>query len=112
MVRNRARGDAQFAIIAKYKLTMRLAKSLLLGGVLPHVGAAARHADDTLHPGTPESVGLLPEPLQEMQKNISAYEKPANYGDFTDGQVRPIQPSSAVIGEYAFEFDRDGIHAN
>ncbi|PLB34766.1 serine hydrolase domain-containing protein [Aspergillus candidus] len=32
-----------------------------------------------------------------MQKNISAYEKPANYGDSTDGEVRPIQPSTAVI---------------
>lgn len=84
---------------------MRLAKSLLLGGLLPQIGAATRHADDTLHPGTPESVGLLPEALKDMQKNISAYEKPANYGDSTDGEVRPIQPSTAVIGEYAFTVD-------
>ncbi|RJE25567.1 Beta-lactamase [Aspergillus sclerotialis] len=54
-------------------------------------------ANDVLKPGSPESVGLLPEPLKDMQTNLSRYTLPANYGSFTYNKVHPIQPGGSVI---------------
>lgn len=47
--------------------------------------------------GSPESVGLLPEPLAEMPTNLSRYTLPANYGSATYNKVHPIQPGGSVI---------------
>ena len=63
----------------------------------PH-GPHKPHGPDVLHRAPPQSVGLLPEPLNEMVTNISNYEKPANYKGFTDYVVHPIEPGEAVIG--------------
>ena len=67
-------------------------------------------ANDTLKHGTPESVGLLAEPLQLMVKNVSAYTKPAYYAIYSSYEIHPIQPGgvvlvghdSTVVSEFAF----------
>ncbi|KAL1953754.1 hypothetical protein VTO42DRAFT_2285 [Malbranchea cinnamomea] len=55
------------------------------------------HYRDTLRFGSPESVGLLSEPLRELVANLSGYTRPANYGDYTHGEVHPIEPGSANL---------------
>jgi CubicO group peptidase (beta-lactamase class C family) len=52
---------------------------------------------NTLHYGSPQSVGLLPEPLEEMVKNVSSYSKSANYSGYTYEAIHPIQPGGAVV---------------
>ncbi|EAW13288.1 serine hydrolase domain-containing protein [Aspergillus clavatus NRRL 1] len=52
---------------------------------------------DTLRFGSPESVGLLSAPLRQLTGNITGYQQAANYGPFTQNEVHPIEPSSAVI---------------
>lgn len=60
------------------------------------------HGADTLQPGTPESVGMLAEPLREMVTNISNYQKPADYEYYSAYEVHPIEPGVSVIGESSF----------
>lgn len=54
-------------------------------------------AGNALRYGSPESVGLLPQPLLAMQANLSGYTVPANYGDFTYDKIHPIQPGGSVV---------------
>lgn len=54
------------------------------------------HPRDVLRYGRPESVGLLSEPLHDLVANLSAYTRPGDYGDYTDG-VHPIEPGSANL---------------
>jgi hypothetical protein len=74
----------------------------LIGAVVPGTIANTQWAPpgphDTLRFGTPESVGLLSAPLNEMEINITNYQIPANYSGFTDDEIYPIQPGAAVIG--------------
>ncbi|BDD61436.1 hypothetical protein MAP00_006480 [Monascus purpureus] len=64
----------------------------------------------TLRYAPPESVGLLPEPLRLMEKNISDYTRSANYLYYTNYEEHPIQPGgsvvvghdSAIVSEFAF----------
>ncbi|KAF9003435.1 beta-lactamase/transpeptidase-like protein [Cyathus striatus] len=51
----------------------------------------------TLQVGTPESVGLLSAPLIDLEKNITAYITPANYGSATFNKVNPLYPGATVI---------------
>ena len=60
------------------------------------------HSRDILHPGTPQSVGMLAKPLWEMRKNISNYEEPADYLGFTYYEVNPIEPGESVIGSLPY----------
>lgn len=41
---------------------------------------------------------MLARPLWEMERNISNYEKPANYEAFSYNEVHPIEPGESVIG--------------
>lgn len=81
---------------------MHWSSILSIAGVLV-TGAFAneqRPGSDTLRHGTPESVGLLSAPLKEMKTNITSYQIPANYLGFTHNEFLPIEPGSAVIGEF------------
>lgn len=55
------------------------------------------HATGVLKPGTPESVGLIPQPLLEMERNVSGYTKPGNHGSFSNYVKRSIEPGSATL---------------
>ena len=81
------------------------AVTIFTTAVLGHVAAkqwTRPSGDDTLRFGTPESVGLLSAPFLVLEQNITNYQKPANYSSFYDG-IHPIEPSSAVIGEFAYD---------
>lgn len=48
----------------------------------------------TLIYGTPESVGMISEPLVRMVSNFTNYTNAANYSRFTYGHKHPIEPGS------------------
>ncbi|TFK41654.1 putative beta-lactamase, partial [Crucibulum laeve] len=50
-----------------------------------------------LKTGTPESVGLLSTPLTDLQKNITGYLTPVNYGSASFNIVNPLYPGATVI---------------
>lgn len=56
-----------------------------------------RYPRDKLRYGSPESVGLLSEPLHHLAANLSAFTRPGNYGDYTHGEIHPIEPGSANL---------------
>lgn len=74
--------------------------------------------DRVLRHGWPESVGLLPEPLLQMQMNLSQYTRPANYGSHSYYDVHPILPGASVmVGHEAtivssFAFGNASLYAN
>ncbi|KAF8067784.1 putative beta-lactamase [Lyophyllum atratum] len=51
----------------------------------------------TLVYGTPESVGLLAAPLQELERNVSGYLQPKNYGSPSYNAVHPLYPGATVM---------------
>ena len=65
---------------------------------------------DVLTTGTPESVGMLSEPLEQMVGNLTGFTKPGDYGSFNYGLGTPIQPggvtlvahNSVIVSEFAF----------
>jgi CubicO group peptidase (beta-lactamase class C family) len=67
--------------------------------VVPSTSSASptNGRSEVLQYGSPESVGLLPGPLEEMIENITAYSNSANYSAFTYNAIHPIQPGGAVI---------------
>lgn len=67
--------------------------------LLPVLGASfgAAVTNGVLKDGTPLSVGLLPQPLCEMQTNLSHYTLPANYGESSHNEVHPILPGGSVV---------------
>lgn len=93
---------------------------LLIAGILFLAGLCLGAANDTLKYGSPESVGLLAEPLQLMEKNVSAYLHPAYYGVFSSYEVHPIQPGgvvlighqSTIVSEFAFGKASEYVDAN
>lgn len=54
-------------------------------------------ACDTLQYGTPESVGMLSEPLTSMISNITAFTEPRNWTSWSHNQVVPIEPGGTVL---------------
>ncbi|KAJ5386826.1 hypothetical protein N7509_009367 [Penicillium cosmopolitanum] len=74
--------------------------------------------DRVLRDGSPESVGLLPGPLAQMQMNLSQYTRPANYGSHSYDEVHPILPGgSVIVGHKAavvssFAFGNASLYAN
>lgn len=73
-----------------------LALASAVSGAL--AGPQKPRASDVLHHGSPESVGLLADPLLAMVSNITNYQKPANYSEYSYNQVHPIEPGESVIG--------------
>lgn len=47
--------------------------------------------------GTPDSVSLLPEPLKELETNITGYLTPANYGSASFDLENPLYPGATVM---------------
>lgn len=68
-----------------------------LASVAGAVAATVLQTDDTLRVGTPESVGLLPEPLEDMVANLTAFTEARNWGDATSNQVLPIEPGGVTL---------------
>lgn len=53
--------------------------------------------------GSPESVGMAVDPLNQMVQNLTAYTHAANYGRFSYDDIHPIEPGSANL------VARDGV---
>ncbi|KAJ5774214.1 hypothetical protein N7457_009110 [Penicillium paradoxum] len=60
-------------------------------------GSLCSATDRLLKHGSPESVGLLAQPLQELPRNLTQYTIPANYGSPSHNEVHPLQPGGSVI---------------
>lgn len=75
---------------------LRFLISLLGLGPVLGLGQHAQR-NDHLVEGSPESVGMHSSPLEEMIQNVTAYTKPANYGDFSHNETHPIEPGSVTL---------------
>jgi CubicO group peptidase (beta-lactamase class C family) len=82
------------------------------------LAAVTGRGSGVLRYGSPESVGMDPQPLKEMIANLSGYTTPANYGSFTHNVVNPIEPGGSVIVGHkntivsAFAFGKKNLYAN
>jgi hypothetical protein len=65
---------------------------LLLPGIL-----AIQLPKDVLKHGSPESVGLLPGAFKDLEKNVTGYMTPANYGSASYDAVHPLYPGATVM---------------
>ncbi|KAI1434767.1 putative beta-lactamase [Xylaria sp. CBS 124048] len=59
--------------------------------------AKAPHQQDVLKYGTPESVGMLPKPLEDMVANLTRFTEPRNWGAATSNQVVPVEPGGTTL---------------
>ncbi|KAI0399130.1 putative beta-lactamase [Xylaria palmicola] len=59
--------------------------------------AEATYKPDVLRHGTPESVGMLSKPLEDMVANLTHFTEARNWGSKTSNQVVPIEPGSATL---------------
>ncbi|GAW20337.1 hypothetical protein ANO14919_098410 [Xylariales sp. No.14919] len=59
--------------------------------------ANATYQQDVLRYGTPESVGMLPEPLRDMVANLTHFTEARNWGAKTSNQVVPIEPGGTTL---------------
>lgn len=95
---------------------MRLKSSAIC--LLANFGSFCSATDRILKHGSPESVGLLAEPLQQLPLNLSQYTIPANYGAPTHNEIHPIQPGGSVIIGHkstivsAFAFGHTNLYAD
>lgn len=72
--------------------------------------AVATARDDVLRFGDPESVGMLPEPLEAMVANLTAFTEARNWGNATFDEILPVEPSgvtliarnSVIVSHFAF----------
>lgn len=80
----------------KYHIVMRFQAAATIGLITTFTSCSAATVR-VLRDGSPESVGLLPEPLLQMQMNLSQYTRPANYGSHSYDEVHPILPGGSVI---------------
>ncbi|KAG6857040.1 hypothetical protein H0H87_010394 [Tephrocybe sp. NHM501043] len=75
----------------KYRLL-----SLFLLHSLASASPSARKIDQLVY-GPPQSVGLLPEPLKDLERNISGYTVAADYGSASYHIVHPLYPGATVL---------------
>lgn len=91
-------------VLIQTAATLTSAQSANHGGVLRY--------------GTPESVGMDPQPLREMVANLTAYTTAANYSSFSHNLVRPIEPGGTVIVGHkntivsAFAFGKKNLYSD
>ncbi|KAJ5669096.1 hypothetical protein N7462_010166 [Penicillium macrosclerotiorum] len=78
------------------KVTMGI-RSFITTSLIASLGLLSVATDRVLRHGSPESVGLLPEPLLQLPVNLSQYTHPANYGSHSYGKVHPILPGGSVM---------------
>lgn len=52
---------------------------------------------DVLRYGTPESVGMLSKPLEDMVANLTHFTEARNWGSKTSNQVVPIEPGKFIL---------------
>lgn len=70
---------------------------LSLALIASAVASTAISTDDVLRFGSPEEVGMLPGPLEDMIANLTAFTEARNWTDATDGEILPIQPGGATL---------------
>ncbi|KAK2765015.1 hypothetical protein FQN54_008714 [Arachnomyces sp. PD_36] len=91
-------------------------KSALLSVLSTGFSTAATAA--VLKNGPSLPVEFLQQPLSEMQTNLSRYTLPANYGEFSNNEVHPIQPGGSVVVGHeecivsAFAFGNASLYAD
>jgi hypothetical protein len=71
--------------------------SLALLLLVPAILASMSAAKDVLKQGSPESVGLLSGPLQNLEMNVTGYMTSANYGSWSYDAVHPLYPGATVM---------------
>ncbi|CZR53798.1 probable beta-lactamase [Phialocephala subalpina] len=77
-----------------------------------------RNHGNVLNYGSPESVGLLSQPLQDMVANLTAYTIPANYSSFSYNAIHPIEPGGATLIAHksvivsSFAFGKRNLYAD
>lgn len=59
--------------------------------------ALSKRCDDVLHYGTPESVGMLPKPLEDMVANLTHFTETRNWTSHSYNQVVPVEPGGTVL---------------
>ncbi|KAI2633445.1 putative beta-lactamase [Xylaria nigripes] len=59
--------------------------------------ARAKHQHDVLRYGTPESVGMLSLPLEDMAANLTRFTEARDWGAATSNQTVPIEPGGTVL---------------
>ena len=47
--------------------------------------------------GSPESVELLSDVFEDLEKNVTEYMAPANYGSASNNEVHPLYPGATVM---------------
>lgn len=101
------------AALASFRaMTIALATATAVRGAYPGPG------NQVLHYGSPESVGMDPQPLKEMVANLSGYTTAANYGSFTHNIINPIEPGGSVLIGHkntivsAFAFGKKNLYAD
>ncbi|KAI1826754.1 putative beta-lactamase [Xylaria intraflava] len=53
--------------------------------------------DDVLRYGTPESVGMLSKPLEDMVANLTRFTEAKNWGAATSNQTVPVEPGGTTL---------------
>lgn len=74
---------------------MKSLQSVLCALGLASVAATA--CSDVLRPGSPESVGMLAQPLHDMVANMSHFTEARNWGAPTHSQILPVEPGGTVL---------------
>ncbi len=81
-----------------------------LVALLAHGVTGVSVPKDVLTYGTPESVGMVSDPLKQMVGNLTGFTKPGSYGTYNHGLGNPIEPggvtlvahNSVIVSEFAF----------
>ncbi|KAI3328155.1 putative beta-lactamase [Ustulina deusta] len=74
---------------------LSIAAVILVSTVLSQ--AKATFQQDVLRYGTPESVGMLSQPLEDMVANLTHFTEARNWGGKTSNQVVPIEPGGVTL---------------
>lgn len=69
----------------------------LLAAASPTLAKDCQQRDDVLRYGSPESVGMLSQPLKEMEANLTHFTEARNWGSKTSNQVVPIEPGASSL---------------
>lgn len=69
--------------------------AILTTVLAPLTGAIQQ--DDALRYGTPESVGMLSKPLEDMVANLTRFTEARNWGTKTSNQTVPIEPGGTTL---------------
>ncbi|KAL1859072.1 hypothetical protein VTK73DRAFT_7601 [Phialemonium thermophilum] len=83
--------------------SVAVAAAAVLAMASSPVLAGKSKCSDVLRYGTPESVGMLSKPLEDMVANLTHFTEARNWGSKTHNQVVPIEPGGTTL------IARDGV---